>query len=51
MLQRYREIFYGLLLGLGVWIIDVAMHAHEEGRSFWTELIRLQATTLFYRLL
>ena len=51
MLQRYREIFYGLLLGLGAWIIDVVMHSQTEGGGFWAELIRLEGATLFYRLL
>lgn len=51
MLERYREIFYGLLLGIGVEIIDVGMHAHEEGRSYWQELFQTQPATLFYRLL
>jgi hypothetical protein len=51
MLERYREIFYGLLLGIGVEIIDVGMHAHEEGRSYWQELLQTQPATLFYRFL
>lgn len=51
MLERYREIFYGLLLGIGVEIIDVGMHAHEEGRSYWQELLQTQPATVFYRFL
>jgi hypothetical protein len=51
MLERYREIFYGLLLGIGVEIIDVGMHAHEEGRSYWQEMLQTQPATLFYRFL
>lgn len=51
MLKRYREIFYGLLLGIGVEIIDVGMHAQEEGRSYWVELFQTQPATLFYRFL
>ena len=27
MLQRYKEVFYGLLFGLGASVIDVFMHA------------------------
>ncbi len=51
MLRRYREIFYGLLLGLGAWFIDVVMHARIEDRGFWDELFRFEAKTFFYRLM
>ena len=51
MVPRYREIFYGLLLGLGAWFIDVVMHARIEDRGFWDELFRFEATTFFYRLM
>ena len=51
MLRRYREIFYGLLLGLGAWFIDVVMHARIEDRGFWEELFRFEAKTFFYRLM
>ncbi|HVS88321.1 MAG TPA: hypothetical protein VHF01_08865 [Candidatus Acidoferrum sp.] len=50
MLNRYKEIFYGLLLGLGAWVIDAVMHAQEEGGSFWGELVHVHGGTLFYRL-
>lgn len=49
MLQRYKEVYFGLLLGLGAWVIDVAMHAHMEGRSIWAELVRPDLATLLYR--
>ncbi len=51
MLNRYKEIFYGLLLGLGAWVIDAMMHTQEEGGSFWGELVHVHGGTLFYRLL
>ena len=51
MLQRYKEIDLGFLLGMGAWAIDVIMHAQMEGRSLWTELVRPQAAMLFYRVL
>lgn len=51
MLRKYKEIFYGLLLGLGVWAIDAGMHAHSTGRSFWAELVWSQDAALVYRLL
>jgi hypothetical protein len=34
LLNRHKEIFYGLLIGFGVWVIDSIMHAQEEGGSF-----------------
>jgi hypothetical protein len=39
MLQRYKEVFYGLLFGLGASVIDVFMHASMEQQGFWMELI------------
>jgi hypothetical protein len=42
MLQQYKELFYGLLFGLGASVIDVSMHASMEQRGFWTELFRPQ---------
>ncbi|HXM95209.1 MAG TPA: hypothetical protein VOA64_13315 [Candidatus Dormibacteraeota bacterium] len=50
MLNRYKEIFYGLLLGSGAWVIDAMMHAQEEGGSFWGEVVHVHGGTLFYRL-
>ena len=49
MLNRYKEIFYGLLLGLGAWVIDAAMHAHMNNRSFWVELARPEVSMFFFR--
>jgi hypothetical protein len=49
MLQRYKELFYGLLFGLGASVIDVSMHASMEQRGFWTELFRPQAAMAAYR--
>lgn len=51
MLPRYKEIFYGLLLGVGATLIDLVMHAQMEGRSLWTELIHPQPMMVLYRLL
>ena len=50
MLNRYKEIFYGLLLGFGAWLIDALMHAQAEGGSFWAELVHMHGGTLLYRL-
>ncbi len=49
MLQRYKEIFYGLLFGLGASVIDVSMHASMEQQGFWTELFRPQPAMAAYR--
>ncbi len=51
MLQKYKEIFVGLLFGLGAGTIDVHMHARMEQTSFWMQLIRPQPAMIFYRLL
>jgi len=34
MLQRYKEIFYGLLFGLGASMIDASMHASMEQQGW-----------------
>ena len=49
MLQRYKEVFYGLLFGLGASLIDVFMHASMEQQGFWMELIRPQPIMVAYR--
>lgn len=49
MLNRYKEIFYGLLIGFGAWVIDAAMHAREENGSFWNELVHVHGGTFVYR--
>jgi len=51
MLQRYKEIFYGILFGLGAGMIDSVMHARMANRSFWTELFQPQPEMIFYRVL
>jgi len=49
MLQRYKEVFYGLLFGLGASVIDVFMHASMEQQGFWMELIHPQPIMVAYR--
>ena len=51
MLNRYKEIFYGLLLGIIACGIDVVMHSRMEGRSLWDEAFRFEAMPFVYRLL
>jgi hypothetical protein len=35
MIKRYREVFYGLLIGIGAACIDMFIDAKMEGRPFW----------------
>lgn len=51
MAQKYKEIFYGLLFGLGAATIDTVMHARMADHSFLDEVIRPQPAMLFYRVL
>jgi hypothetical protein len=38
MLQKYKEIFFGLAFGIGAVIIDTAMDATAAGNSYFGEL-------------
>ena len=49
MLQRYKELFYGLLFGIGASVIDVFMHASMEQQGFWMELIHPPPMMVAYR--
>jgi hypothetical protein len=35
MLRRYKEIFYGLIFGLGAALIDTIVDARTEHKAFW----------------
>jgi hypothetical protein len=48
MLQKYKEIFYGGLFGLGAAVLDTFMDAWMEGLSFGDELVQ-HRPMLFYR--
>lgn len=50
MWRRYKEVFFGLLFGLGASAIDIVMHGSMEKTDWWTELIRPQPMMLAYRL-
>ena len=50
MLQKYKEIMYGVLFGTGAVIMDTLMDAWMDGHGFWTELIE-RRPMLLYRLL
>lgn len=49
MLTRYKEIFFGIGLGLGALLIDASMHSSMDQRRFFEELVRPNSTMLFYR--
>ena len=55
MFRRHKEIFYGLGLGLAMWVVDASMHAqlraelHSTG--FLAELLRPGATQFFFRVI
>ena len=51
MVHRYREVCFGLLFGLAAVVIDIAMHAGMQDRSFTEELIHPEMGMLFYRIL
>ena len=51
MFQKYKEIVYGLLFGVGAAVIDTVMHAQMTGRSFWAESVNPQPAMIFYRVL
>lgn len=51
MISRYREVLFGLVIGLVAVIVDVIMHARMQDRSFAEELIQPHIEMLFYRLL
>ena len=47
MLQKYKEIFYGVLFGLGACTIDTVMHARMENTSFWIEMVQPQPAMIY----
>lgn len=54
MFGRYKELIFGALLGVAMWLVDAAMHVqlaeqmHSSG-SFWHELLQPNATALLFR--
>lgn len=52
-LSRYKEIIYGLGLGLAMWVVDAAMHAQLGSQigspGFVRELVGPGTTQLFFR--
>ncbi len=51
MFQKYKEIVYGLLFGVGAAVIDTVMHSQMTDRSFWVEFMRPEPAMIFYRVL
>ncbi|MDQ3320889.1 MAG: hypothetical protein M3525_00310 [Acidobacteriota bacterium] len=53
-LKRYKEIWFGIALGLGAWLIDAVMHtqigAGVDAGSLWTEIFAPHPTALIFRL-
>jgi hypothetical protein len=50
MLQRYKEIFFGLIFGIIAVVVDLAMDAAAEGNSLMDELTE-HPGIMFYRLI
>jgi|SRR5581483_5255801 len=50
MFQKYKEILYGLLFGVGAAVIDTVMHAQMTDRGFWVESVHPQPAMIFYRI-
>lgn len=55
MFKRYKEIWFGGLLGVAMWLIDAVMHvelaAEIHAESLWAEIFSPHPTTLIFRLL
>ncbi len=51
MLNRFREILYGGLIGLVAAAVDIAMHAKMAGHGLVEEFLQPQSGMTFYRIL
>jgi hypothetical protein len=47
MVHKYKEIFYGILFGVGASIMDSVMDARAEGLGLWDELIQHPGMLLY----
>jgi predicted histidine transporter YuiF (NhaC family) len=47
MLQKYREIFYGVIFGFGAACLDTFIDAQIEGNSFWDEVTQHSSRMLY----
>jgi hypothetical protein len=48
MFQEYKEIFFGIAIGIGAALIDIGMDAAAEGYTYSAELIA-HPSMMFYR--
>lgn len=48
MFQKYKEIVYGIIFGIGAACLDTLMDSRISGNSFWAEF-SLHPTMLLYR--
>ncbi len=55
MFKSYKEIWFGGLLGLAMWLVDAVMHvelgADVHAESLWSEIFSPHPTALIFRLL
>lgn len=55
MIERYKEIYYGIAIGISMWVLDAMMHASMHGHlgwhSFLQELLANDVTQVFFRCL
>lgn len=53
--KSYKEIWFGVLLGVAMWLIDAVMHvelgAEVHAESLWAEIFSPHPTALIFRLL
>ena len=53
--KRYKEIWYGLAIGVSMWMLDAAMHASLHGQFNWSgfakEIIASDSAQLLFRAL
>ena len=54
-LGRYKEIWYGIAIGISMWILDAMMHASSHGLPTWShftrEVIASDSAQLLFRAL
>lgn len=55
MLRRFKEIYFGVLLGAAMWVVDALMHTQlgaelHASHKFWDELVQPHTTTLLFRI-
>ncbi len=51
MLRKFKEIWFGVLFGVGAVVIDAAMHAQMSRHSFLDELAAPSVEMIFYRVI